>query len=160
MSPPSGEHWTSMVCMAELQGKKPLLSKQNIAAVYGSLKTTWISQKVIRTMFCEWMRPKSNFLAWMRSVLFGDEQTLHSSKNLILSVKQGGGSIMVWAALLPLNQDSLQSLKYWAVPAHSIGKCQGINMWTEAQQKVDHAVRQQRQTHKSLYQRMVRAEER
>ena len=42
--------------------RNPLLSKQNIGTVCGSLKTTW-SQKVIRTMFCEWMRPKSNFLA-------------------------------------------------------------------------------------------------
>ena len=43
--------------------RNPLLSKKNIAAVYGSLKTMWISQKVIRTMLCEWMRPKLNFLA-------------------------------------------------------------------------------------------------
>ena len=43
--------------------RNPLLSKQNIAAVYGSLKTSWISQKVIGTMFCGWRRPKLNFLA-------------------------------------------------------------------------------------------------
>ena len=43
--------------------RKPILSKKNIAAVYCLLKTTWISQKVIRTMFFEWMSPKLNFLA-------------------------------------------------------------------------------------------------
>jgi len=148
MSPPSGEHWTSMVCMAELQGKKLLFySKKNIAAVYSLLKTTWISQKVIRKIFCGWMRPKSNFLAWMRSVMFGDEQTLHSSIrtlshlwNMVVVVSWFGLLCCLWTRTAC---NHWRNYEFWVVPTHSIGKCQGIRLWTEAQQKVGHAVRQQ-----------------
>lgn len=56
--------------------KESLLSKKNIAAVYGLLK---ISQMAAGKMFCGRMRPNSNFLVWKRSVLFGIEQSLHSS---------------------------------------------------------------------------------
>ncbi len=31
MSPPSGEHWVTMVCTAELQEELPLFSKKKIA---------------------------------------------------------------------------------------------------------------------------------
>ncbi len=51
MSPPPEEHWTSMVCMAELQGERHCFPKRTLLPIYSSLKFMWTSQMAIGEMF-------------------------------------------------------------------------------------------------------------
>ena len=84
---------------------KPLLSKKNTA-----VRPLFAKDRVaIVKMWTDKTKIKLSGLNEKRHV-WQRANTAFQQKNLISSMKDGGGSIMVWAALLPLNQDSLQSL--------------------------------------------------
>ncbi len=82
------------------------------------------------------------------------EHTAFQLKNLIPSVKHGGGSIMARTAF-----HHWWNNEFWIIPANSKGKHQDICLRTESQEKVGHAARQQLQAHKSFYQRMIKEEQ-
>lgn len=69
-------------------------------------KDWWISQKTIGRMFCRRMRPKKNFVTWIKTV-----NTVFSVyKKQIQSLNHGSDSIMVSAyAFWPLEQNGLPS---------------------------------------------------
>lgn len=87
------------------------------------------------------MRPKQNFLAWMKTVKFAERQTLYS-KIRTLSHLWNRMVAILWSGpvLLPLSKDDLPLIdemknselnqKIW------IEKCQGIHLWTETQEKL------------------------
>ncbi len=79
------------------------------------------------------------------------EHTAFQLKNLIPSVKHGGGSIMAWACFCCILARTAchhwWNNEFWIIPANSKRKLQDICLRTESQENVGHAARQQPQSH-------------
>ena len=58
--------------------------------------STWMIQRPVGRKWCGQMRVKLSFLASNRYTVFGGENADLDSKNTILTIKYGGGYIMLW----------------------------------------------------------------
>uniref|UniRef100_A0A803J4T6 Uncharacterized protein n=1 Tax=Xenopus tropicalis TaxID=8364 RepID=A0A803J4T6_XENTR len=84
MSPPSGEHSNGVY--GRIARRKPLLSPKILLTVYSFLQIMGTNQKELEECFVN-----GAFYIWRK------KNTPFQHKNLILSVKHGGGSVLVWA---------------------------------------------------------------
>ncbi len=107
MSPPSGEHWATMVCMAELQEESHCSPKRKLLAKDHVDKPEDYWRKVLMD---GWNQNRRYLFKW-EAIIFGEKNTLHSSLR-ILSHLWNMVVVVSWLGpvLLHLGQDSLPSL--------------------------------------------------
>ena len=98
------------------------------------------------------------FLAWHGThYAWLKPNTAFHSKNLIPTVKHGGGSVMVrgcfadWTTYLNRRNHEFRS-----VSENSTGECQAMRLWAEAEAQLGHAVRQRSKTHNQVYMKMAK----
>ena len=143
MSPPSGEHWTSW-CSWQSYEEKPTTLQTEHCCRLRFTKDHEEKPEGDGTKFCGRMRPTSNSLAWMRNIMFGDE-TLHSSIRTWTHLWDMGQDQYLWTRTSNMDQDPYYGPGQLAVfdGAVSSELYQNIRLWTEAEQEVGPAVRQQ-----------------
>lgn len=90
----------SMVCMPGLQGESHTIKKEHCCPSTIYKKYISINQEIIGRMFCVRTRPKTNILAWKKSITFGKRQTLNCYNSLFMSqystILVETGTLLVW----------------------------------------------------------------
>lgn len=101
VSPLSGDHWRTMVCMAGLQGESHCSLKRTLLLGCSWLKITGQKPEEPEGFWKNVLCPVEMELSGlnMKHCVWRKENTEFQHKNLIPSVKHGVGVIMVWACL-------------------------------------------------------------
>jgi len=85
-----------MACMAEFQDKNYSWPKRTLRLVSFLPENILMIPKTFGKILCKLTRQKLNFLEGVCPITSGVKVTRISEKNIIPTVKYGGGSVMVW----------------------------------------------------------------
>ncbi len=109
MSPPSGEHWATMVCMAELQEASHYSPKRK-ALTIDHVDRGLLVRGLLEKCMDGWNQNRTYWFKW-EAIMLGEKNTLHSSLRIV-SRLWNMVVVVSWLGpvLLNLGQDSLPSL--------------------------------------------------